>query len=108
MNRGAEMEAIKEITPKDLEAKVEAGEELEVIDVREDDEVENGMIEGAKHIRMNDIPGKLDQFDKEKEYIFVCHSGGRSQNVCYYMQERGYKTVNMVGGMSHWTGEIVF
>jgi len=98
----------KNMTPEELEAKVEAGEDLEIIDVREDDEVENGMIEGAKHIRMNEIPANLDYFDKEKEYIFVCHSGGRSQNVCYYMQEQGYKTVNLVGGMSHWTGEIVF
>lgn len=102
------MDEIKQITPEELEKMLTEGKELEIVDVREDDEVENGMIEGAKHIRMNDIPANLDYFDKEKKYIFVCHSGGRSQNVCYYLHERGYKVINMTGGMSHWTGEVVF
>jgi len=46
---------MKEITPKELEEKMEKGEVLHLIDVREDDEVANGMIPGAKHIPMNQI-----------------------------------------------------
>lgn len=65
------------------------------------------MIEGAKHIRMNDIPANLDYFDKEKEYIFICRSGRRSENVCHYLQEHGYKVANMVGGMLEWDGEVI-
>jgi rhodanese-related sulfurtransferase len=101
------MEEIKNITPDELEGKLDAGEVLEIVDVREDEEVANGMIEGAKHIRMSEIPANLDYFDKEKEYVFVCHSGGRSYNVCHYLQEQGYKVRNMVGGMSHWFGEVI-
>ncbi|MEF2093549.1 rhodanese-like domain-containing protein [Bacillus sp. CFBP9009] len=101
------MEEIKIITTEEVEAKLEAGEAMELVDVREDEEVQEGMIEGAKHIRMNDIPANLDYFDKEKEYIFICRSGRRSENVCYYLQEQGYKVANMVGGMLEWDGEVI-
>ena len=95
------------ITPKELETKLEAGEKLEIVDVREQEEVQVGMIEGAKHIPMGEIPARLDEFDKDKEYIFVCRSGGRSGNVCHFMQEQGFKVVNMIGGMLDWTGEVI-
>ena len=99
------MEEIQTITPEELQKKLESGEKLELVDVREDEEVAAGMIPGAKHIRMGDIPANLDYFDKDKEYIFICRSSARSGNVCYYLQEQGFKVRNMVGGMMHWSGE---
>src|SRR3954447_701658 len=94
------------ITTNELNEKLEAGEKLELVDVREDEEVAEGMIPGAKHIRMMDIPAQLDYFDKDKEYIFICRSSGRSANVCYYLAEQGYKVRNMVGGMLDWRGKV--
>ncbi|MFF2449234.1 rhodanese-like domain-containing protein [Neobacillus sp. NPDC058068] len=99
------MEAIQTITPEELQKKLAAGEKLELVDVREDEEVAMGMISGAKHIRMGEIPANLDYFDKDKEYIFICRSSARSGNVCYYLQDQGYKVRNMIGGMMNWTGE---
>lgn len=99
------MEEIKIITPVELQKKLEAGEKLELVDVREDFEVAQGMIPGAKHIPMGEIPAHLDYFDKDKEYIFVCRSSHRSENVCHYMQNQGFKARNMIGGMLQWTGE---
>lgn len=99
------MEEIKTITTEELKKKLEAGEKPEMVDVREDHEVAMGMIPGAKHIKMGDIPAHLDYFDKDKEYIFICRSSGRSGNVCHYLHEQGYKVRNMVGGMLEWTGE---
>ncbi|MGY3837596.1 rhodanese-like domain-containing protein [Bacillus atrophaeus] len=96
---------IKEISTVVLQEKLEADEELYLIDVREDEEVAEGMIPEAVHIRMGDIPEKMDAFDKEKEYVFICRSGKRSMNVCMYLQEQGYKTVNVEGGMLDWEGE---
>jgi len=98
---------IKEITPDELKKKLEKGEKLELIDVREEEEVQEGMIKEAKHIPMGEIPNYVDQFDKDKEYIFICRSGRRSENVCMYLQEQGYKVVNMIGGMLEWKGETV-
>ncbi|MGD6902677.1 rhodanese-like domain-containing protein [Bacillus infantis] len=99
------MENIEIITTEELEQLLKQGKNLELVDVREDEEVEQGMIPGAKHIRMGDIPANMDYFDDEKEYIFICRSGRRSENVCYYMQDQGYKVRNMAGGMLEWKGE---
>lgn len=101
------MESIEIITTDELEKRLAAGDKLELVDVREDEEVAQGMIPGAQHIRMMTIPEKLDYFDKEKEYIFICRSGGRSENVCYYLQDQGYKVRNMIGGMLNWSGETI-
>jgi len=94
------------ITTEELQKKLQAGEKLELVDVREDDEVAAGIIPGAKHIRMMDIPARLDELDKEKEFIIICRSGSRSANVCYYLQDQGFKVRNMVGGMLDWRGEV--
>ncbi|OZI11149.1 rhodanese-like domain-containing protein [Bacillaceae bacterium SAS-127] len=99
------MEPIEIITPEELKQKLENGEALEIVDVREDEEVAGDMIPEAKHIVMGTIPERLDEFDKEKEYIFVCRSGRRSENVCYYLRDQGFKVRNMVGGMLEWTGK---
>ena len=99
------MEDIQIITPEELQKKLEQGEKLELVDVREDEEVAQGMIPGAKHIRMMEIPANLDYFDMDKEYIFICRSSARSGNVCHYLQDQGYKVRNMIGGMLNWTGE---
>lgn len=99
------MEEIKIITPEELQKKLEAGEKLELVDVREDEEIAEGMIPGAKHIRMGDIPANLDYFDKNNEYIFICRSSHRSGHVCHYLQDQGYKVRNMIGGMMNWHGE---
>lgn len=99
------MSEIKEMSPEEIQEKLDKGEELELIDVREDEEVEAGMIPQAKHIRMNDIPDQLDAIDKDKETIFICRSGARSGNVCAYLQDKGYNVVNMAGGMLDYKGE---
>ncbi|WP_210364862.1 rhodanese-like domain-containing protein [Bacillus sp. REN3] len=99
------MRNIETITTDEVQKRIEAGEKLELVDVREHDEVEAGMIPGAKHIPMGEIPERLNEFDKEKEYIFVCRSSARSGNVCYYLSDQGFKVKNMVGGMLDWKGE---
>ncbi|NHM33114.1 rhodanese-like domain-containing protein [Neobacillus terrae] len=96
---------IEIITPEELQQKLEAGEKVELVDVREDEEVAQGMIPGATHIRMRDIPANLDYFSKDKEYVFICRSSRRSENVCHYLHDQGFKVRNMVGGMLEWKGE---
>ncbi|KPB05332.1 rhodanese-like domain-containing protein [Bacillus sp. CHD6a] len=99
------MSEIQTITTDELKKKLDAGEELHLVDVREDEEIETGKIKQAEHIRMGDIPENLDKLDKNKEYIVICRSGRRSENVCHYLQDQGYKVTNMVGGMLEWEGE---
>ncbi len=93
------------ITTAEVQKKLAENENLQLIDVREHEEVAYGMVPGAKHIPMGEIPVRLEELDKEKEYIFICRSGRRSENVCHYLQEQGYKCINMAGGMLDWEGE---
>ncbi|MEH6944764.1 rhodanese-like domain-containing protein [Bacillus sp. JJ722] len=100
------MSEMKVISADQLKSRMEADEELYIIDVREDYEVANGMIPNAVHIPMNDIPNKLDLLDQQREYIIVCAGGVRSENVCHYLLANGYNVVNMEDGMYNWTGEL--
>lgn len=101
------MEHINEIKPNDLEQHIQDDEDLIIIDVREDEEVLQGMIEGAKHIPLQDIPSAKEKLDKSKHYVFVCRSGGRSMNAALFMDEQGFKVSNMTGGMLDWEGEVI-
>lgn len=97
---------IKEITTDDVLEKLKSGENLYLVDIREDEEVAEGMIPQAVHLKMGDIPERMDFFDKDKEYILVCRSGNRSHHACHYLSLQGYKVINMVGGMLNWAGEV--
>lgn len=78
-----------------------------IIDVRERDEYVHAHIPGVPLISMHSIPPLISYFDKERSYVFVCHSGGRSQTVCEYMQASGIANVsNFLGGMINWAGHI--
>ncbi|AWI11503.1 rhodanese-like domain-containing protein [Compostibacillus humi] len=96
---------MKEITAKELEKKLSKGEQVNIIDVREDEEVATGKIPGAKHIPLGQIPKRLNELNKNEHYYIVCRSGGRSGSACQYLIENGYNVTNMVGGMLDWEGE---
>ena len=97
------METRRSITPEEVRRRIKAGEKLTIIDVREDEEVAQGMIPGAKHIVMYTIPDRLDEIPKDTEVILVCRSGNRSGRVYDFLEMQGYtKTYNMVGGMLAW------
>lgn len=98
---------IEIITPQDVDNLLKEGKEISLIDVREYEEVAHGKIPQAKHIRLHEIPDRLEEIEKDREHIFICHSGGRSENACLYLQDLGYKVRNMVGGMKNWKGETV-
>ncbi|MBS4216742.1 rhodanese-like domain-containing protein [Bacillus sp. FJAT-49711] len=100
------MELFKTITPEEVQKQLEEGKTLNLIDVREDDEVAEGMIPTAVHIKMGDIPDNLEKLDPNKEYIFICRSSGRSGRVCEYLINQGYNVCNMVGGMLKWEGPL--
>lgn len=97
---------MKTITPEEVQKKIEAGEQLYVIDVREDDEVATGIIPGAQHIALGSVESRHPELDKSKEYIMVCRSGGRSGQACQFLEEQGYDVTNMSGGMLDWQGEV--
>jgi rhodanese-related sulfurtransferase len=93
------------ITAEELQRKLESGEKLNLIDVREIDEVAQGKIPGAVHIPLGAIQVRIGELDKDKEYILICRSGGRSSFAGSFLENQGFKVTNMDGGMLTWTGE---
>lgn len=97
------MNPYEEISVEELKARLNAGETPVIIDVREPEEVAYGMITGAKHLPMGQIPQRLEEIPREGEVIFVCRSSHRSAQVCEYLTMIGFENpVNMVGGMLAW------
>ncbi len=97
---------MKTITPKEVEERLRAGESLHIIDVREPDEVAAGKIPGAVNIPLGLIEFRMHELDKNEEYILVCRSGGRSGRAAEFLDSRGYRVVNMTGGMLAWEGPV--
>lgn len=96
---------MKELTAKQVEELVTEGNQfLNIIDVREDEEVASGMIPAAKHIPLGSIESRMGELDKTKEYIMVCRSGGRSGQASQFLESQGFKVINMTGGMMSWEG----
>ncbi|MDF2535725.1 MAG: ytwF [Bacillales bacterium] len=99
---------IRSISTGKLLEKVEKKQKFDLIDVREDFEVAEGMVPGATHIQLNEIPNRLDDLSKDKEYYIICRSGVRSLRVCEFLQDSGFNVMNVSGGMNSWFGEKVF
>jgi len=91
------------ITPRQLKERLEQGETLIIIDVREDEEVAQGMIAGAKHIPLMQIPDRMSEIPQDAEAILVCRSGNRSGRAYDFLTAQGYtRLINMSGGMLEW------
>ncbi|KAF6510314.1 Rhodanese-like domain protein [Geobacillus stearothermophilus] len=97
---------MKTITPKEVEERLRAGESLHIIDVREPEEVAAGKIPGAVNIPLGLIEFRMHELDKNEEYILVCRSGGRSGRAAEFLDSRGYRVINMTGGMLAWEGPV--
>ncbi|SFK54677.1 Rhodanese-related sulfurtransferase [Halobacillus dabanensis] len=95
---------MKTMTAKEVEQQLAEGKELNIIDVREDEEVAEGMIPGAKHIALDTVEARAGELNKNKPYIMVCRSGGRSGRASQILEEKGFDVTNMEGGMMSWEG----
>lgn len=97
---------MNEITPKEVETKLNAKQKIHLIDVREVDEVKPGKIPGVIHIPLGLLETRMPELNKKNEYIMVCRSGGRSGRATQYLESYGFQVVNMVGGMNDWEGPL--
>lgn len=99
---------MQEITVKELKAKIDAGEDIQLIDVRQPNEWEFAKIEGAKLIPLAEVVKRMDEIDDSKETIMQCHAGGRSARAIMALQQAGFtgELKNLRGGIGAWSDEI--
>jgi rhodanese-related sulfurtransferase len=79
--------------------------EVQILDVRENDEWKAGHIEGAVHVPMGQVPGRLDAIERDRPVVAVCLSGARSQRVADYLSANGFLADNMDGGLQQWESD---
>jgi molybdopterin/thiamine biosynthesis adenylyltransferase/rhodanese-related sulfurtransferase len=97
---------IPQITVKELKRRIDAGEDVQLIDVREPYEYQIAQI-GGKLIPQNDVPQRLAEIDRDREVVVHCRSGGRSQRIAEFLKQSGYPRVaNVAGGILAWSDEI--
>jgi rhodanese-related sulfurtransferase len=97
---------MKEMTAKEVQQHIENGEKLNIIDVREVNEVKVGRIPGITHIPLGLLEFRTHELDKSKPYIIVCRSGGRSGQASQFLESQGFDVTNMMGGMLSWEGKL--
>lgn len=89
----------------------EADENAVILDVRTEDEYNNGIILNALNIdiyKTQEFFGALEELDKSKNYYVYCRSGARSAKACEVMESMGFNNAfNLEGGILQWDGEIV-
>jgi rhodanese-related sulfurtransferase len=99
-----------EVTPADVKRRIDAGERLFLIDVREPKEHSIASLPGAELIPLNTIPAALQQLENkanEGALIVFCHHGVRSANVVNYLRGQGIEACqSMSGGIERWSLEI--
>jgi len=99
--------AVKEIQPSQLAARLEEGEELEIIDVREPYEWQINHIPGARLVPLDHIASEIPRLDKKKETILYCKVGARSMSAARQLADAGVAEVrNLAGGILRWIDEV--
>ena len=94
------------ITPTELKAMLDRGDEIELIDVREPKEHAIVQIPGAKLIPLGSLPDYVEGLDPDKMYIIFCHVGQRSAAAVAYLIERDFEALNLTGGIHGWAREV--
>jgi rhodanese-related sulfurtransferase len=96
-----------EITPVEVKQRLERGEKLTLIDVREPWEFDICKIEGAKLIPMGTVPANLQALDTDDEIVVYCHRGMRSLDVTVWLRGQGVgRAKSLAGGIERWSLEI--
>ena len=99
-----------ETSPEDIQRRIDAGEPLALIDVREPEEFAITRIEGATLIPMRDIPASLQQLEAKAAVttlIVFCHHGVRSLNVAHWLREQGVPACqSMADGIDGWSVRV--
>lgn len=99
---------MQEITATELKRRMDAGDDVQIIDVRQPDEYAFAKIKGAKLIPLGEIAQRMDEIDAGKEVVLQCKAGGRSAQAIDILTRAGFKgkMSNLKGGITAWSNEV--
>jgi adenylyltransferase/sulfurtransferase len=95
------------ITPAQLAGRLEGGERVRLIDVREPEEFALARVEGAELLPLSRFREWAGALSPDEEIVVMCHHGIRSAQVCAYLATQGFtKMFNLAGGIERWSWEV--
>ncbi|MEX1178471.1 MAG: rhodanese-like domain-containing protein [Nitriliruptor sp.] len=83
----------------------EVADDVQLLDVREQDEWDAGHIDGADHVPMGELAARQGELAQDRTIVAVCRSGNRSGQVTNALRRAGYDIENLEGGMQAWARE---
>lgn len=99
---------MREITASELKAQIDAGADIQLIDVRQPDEYAFAKIDGAKLIPLGEIISRMGEIDETRDTVIHCKMGGRSARAIEALERSGFKgnLKNLAGGITAWSNEV--
>ncbi|MDQ3129670.1 MAG: rhodanese-like domain-containing protein [Acidobacteriota bacterium] len=99
---------MQEVTATELKKRMDSGEDVQLIDVRQPDEHEFARIKGAKLIPLGDIVKRMNELDANREVVLHCKAGGRSAQAIEMLKRAGFTgdLKNLKGGITAWSNEV--
>jgi adenylyltransferase/sulfurtransferase len=102
----APMSTVPEITPKELKARLDRGDDIYILDVREPHEYQICNI-GGHLIPLGDLPKRVSELDSSREIVAHCRSGKRSAEAAEFLRKAGFrKILNLQGGILAWSDQV--
>ncbi len=99
---------IEEISATELKRRLDAGDDIQLVDVRQPDENAFARIEGAKLIPLGDVVRRMGEINPERETVIHCKMGGRSARAIEVLKQAGFsgELKNLKGGITAWSNEV--
>ena len=99
---------MREITASELKTQIDAGADIQLIDVRQPDEYAFAKIDGAKLIPLGEIISRMGEIDETRDTVIHCKMGGRSARAIEALERSGFKgnLKNLAGGITAWSNEV--
>ena len=101
------MPVVREVTPRELAERLQRGDAIDVIDVREPYEWRIAHLEGARLIPLGRFGADWSSLPRDRDIVVYCHHGTRSQAAAEFLTARGYDAVwNLAGGIDRWSTDV--
>jgi adenylyltransferase/sulfurtransferase len=99
---------MEEITPTELKQRLDKGDDIQIIDVREDYEVAISRIPNSIHIPLGQVLNRMNEIDPKRETVMHCKMGGRSARAIEALKRLGFegKLINLKDGIIGWSNEV--
>ncbi|MFT4648210.1 MAG: rhodanese-related sulfurtransferase [Glaciecola sp.] len=98
---------MESIRPQELQQRLQSGDTLILLDVRQPRELEICVLPGIVHLPMRDLGMRYSELDPDAEIVCICHHGIRSAHACMMLESYGFKNmINLTGGMELWAEEM--